>query len=215
MILNILKKKLEDAKGLWTELLPEVLWAYRTTPKTSTGETPYSLVYGTDAVIPVEFGEPSLRYSNESGPSNDESRLQDLDEVEERRDMAHVRMVAQKQQAERYYNKKAKIRPLKVGDYVLKAKSQVAKDPNEGKLGANWDGPHKITAATNKGAFQLETMEGKLQQNNWNIAHLKYFHFLKEVPSKLKGDASRLEVLFITPPGDRISRPSNEGTRHK
>nr|XP_009795505.1 PREDICTED: uncharacterized protein LOC104242179 [Nicotiana sylvestris] len=83
MILNILKKELEDAKGLWPELLPVVLWAYRTTPKTSTGEMPYSLVYGTDVVIPVEVGEPSLRYSNKNGPSNDESRLQDLDEVEE------------------------------------------------------------------------------------------------------------------------------------
>nr|XP_009795539.1 PREDICTED: uncharacterized protein LOC104242209 [Nicotiana sylvestris] len=98
-----------DTKGLWLELLPEVLWAYHTTPKTSTGETPYSLVYETDAVIPVEVRQPSLRYTNESGPSNDESRLQDLDEVEERRDMAHVRMVAQKQQVERYYNKKAKV----------------------------------------------------------------------------------------------------------
>ncbi|XP_075097812.1 uncharacterized protein LOC142175139 [Nicotiana tabacum] len=115
-MLNILKKKLEDAKGLRPELLPEVLWAYRPTPKTSTGEKPYSLVYGTDAVIPVEIEEPSLRYSNESGPSNDESRLQDLDKVEERKDMAHIRMVAQKQQAERYYNKKAKVRPHKVGD---------------------------------------------------------------------------------------------------
>nr|XP_009775499.1 PREDICTED: uncharacterized protein LOC104225418 [Nicotiana sylvestris] len=82
-ILNILKKKLEDAKGLWPELLPEVLWTYHTTPKTSTGEMSYSLVYNTDAVIPDEVEEPSLRYSNESGPSNDESRLQDLDEVEE------------------------------------------------------------------------------------------------------------------------------------
>ncbi|XP_075104084.1 uncharacterized protein LOC142178453 [Nicotiana tabacum] len=126
------------------------------------GETPYSLVYGTDAVIPVEVGEPSLRYSNESGPNNDERRLQDLDEVEERRDMEHIRMVAQKQQAERYYKKKAKVRPLRAGDYVLKAKMQAAKDPNEGKLGTNWDGPYKITATTSKGAFQLETMEGKL-----------------------------------------------------
>nr|XP_016511136.1 PREDICTED: uncharacterized protein LOC107828360 [Nicotiana tabacum] len=80
---NRVYRKLEDAKGLWPELLPEVLWAYRTTPKTSTGEMPYSLVYGTDAVIPVEVREPSLRYSNESGPSNDKSRLQDLDEVED------------------------------------------------------------------------------------------------------------------------------------
>ncbi|XP_070014092.1 uncharacterized protein [Nicotiana sylvestris] len=150
MILNILKKKLEDAKGLWPELLPEVLWAYCTMPKTSTGETPYSLVHGTGAVKPVEVGEPSLRYSNKSGPRNDESRLQDLDEVKERRDMAHVRMVSQKQQVERYYNKKAEVRPLKVGDYILKAKTQVAKDPNEGKLGTNWDEPYKITATANK-----------------------------------------------------------------
>nr|XP_009798646.1 PREDICTED: uncharacterized protein LOC104244841 [Nicotiana sylvestris] len=77
------EKKLENAKGLWPELLLEVLWAYRTTPKKSTGETPYSSVYGTDVVIPVEVGEPSLRYSYESGPRNDESRRQDLDEAEE------------------------------------------------------------------------------------------------------------------------------------
>ncbi|XP_075104664.1 uncharacterized protein LOC142178823 [Nicotiana tabacum] len=146
-------------------------------PKTSTGEIPYSLVYGTDTVIPVEVGEPSLRYSNESGPSNDESRLQDLDEVKERRGMDHIRMVAQKQQVERYNNKRAKVRPLKVGDYVLKAKTQASKDPNEGKLGTNWDGSYKIIAAANKGAFQLEKMGGKLLQNNWNVAHLKYFHF--------------------------------------
>ncbi|XP_075092585.1 uncharacterized protein LOC142172793 [Nicotiana tabacum] len=146
-------------------------------PKTNTGETSYSLVYGTDTGIPVEVGEPSLRYSNESGSSNDESRLQDLDEVEERRDMAHIRMVAQKQQVERYYNKKDKIRPLRVGDYVLKAKTQAAKDPNKGKLGTNWDGSYKIIASASKGAFQLETMEGNLLQNNWNVAHLKYFHF--------------------------------------
>ncbi|XP_070020499.1 uncharacterized protein [Nicotiana sylvestris] len=161
-----MKKKLDDAKGLWPELLPEVLWAYHTIPKTSTGETPYSLVYGTDAVIPVEVGEPSLRYSKESRPSNDESRKQDLDETNERRDMAYVRMIAQKQQAERYYNKKAKVRPLKVQDYVLKAKIQASKDPREGKLGTNWYGPYKITATANKGSFQLETMEGKLLPNN-------------------------------------------------
>ncbi|XP_070009622.1 uncharacterized protein [Nicotiana sylvestris] len=137
VILNILKKKLEDAKGLWPKLLPEVLWTYRIMPKTSTSKTPYSLVYGTDVVIPVEVGEPSLRYSNESGPNNDESRLQDLDEVEERRDMVHIRMVAQKQQVEMYYNKKAKVRPLEVGDYAIKAKTQAVKDPNEGKLGTN------------------------------------------------------------------------------
>ncbi|XP_070050250.1 uncharacterized protein LOC142173677 [Nicotiana tabacum] len=129
-----MKKKLEDAKGLWSKVLPEVLWAYRTTPKTSTGETPYSLVYGTEAVIPVEVGEPNLSYSYESGISNNEGRRQELGEVDKRRDMAYIRMIAQKQQAERYYNKKAKVMPLKVVDYILKAKTQASKNPREGKL---------------------------------------------------------------------------------
>ncbi|XP_019236178.1 PREDICTED: uncharacterized protein LOC109216473 [Nicotiana attenuata] len=128
-ILNIMKKKLENANGLWSEVLSEVLLAYCTMPKTSTWETPHSLVYGTDAIIPVEVGERSLRYSNDSGPRKNENRRQDLDEVEEIRDMAYIRMIAQKQQAEQYYNQKAKIRPLKIGDYVLKAKTQANKDP--------------------------------------------------------------------------------------
>ncbi|XP_070042624.1 uncharacterized protein [Nicotiana tomentosiformis] len=95
-ILKIMKKKLEEAKGLWPEILPEVLWAHIITPKKSIGETPYSLVYGTEAVIPVEVRDPSLRYSHESGTSKDENIRKDLDKVEERRDMALIRMVAQK-----------------------------------------------------------------------------------------------------------------------
>nr|XP_016444776.1 PREDICTED: uncharacterized protein LOC107770033 [Nicotiana tabacum] len=126
-----MKKKLEDAKGLWPELLPEVLWAYRTMTKTSRGEMPYSLVYRTNIVILVKVGEPSLRYSHESESRNDENRRQDLDKAEEQRDMAYIRMITQKQQAERYYNKKTKVRPLKVEDYILKAKTQASKDLRE------------------------------------------------------------------------------------
>ncbi|KAL5579016.1 hypothetical protein UlMin_011458 [Ulmus minor] len=61
-VINIIKRRLEKAKGLWADELPGVLWAYRTTAKTSTGETPFSLAYGTEAVIPVECGIPSARY---------------------------------------------------------------------------------------------------------------------------------------------------------
>ncbi|XP_014490625.1 uncharacterized protein LOC106753338 [Vigna radiata var. radiata] len=59
-IISELKKRLGQAKGLWVEELPEVLWAYRCTPHGSTGETPFNLTYGTDATLPVEIGEPSL-----------------------------------------------------------------------------------------------------------------------------------------------------------
>ena len=60
-ILNRLKRRLDGAKGRWAEELPSVLWAYRTTPKRSTGETPFSLTYGVEAVIPTEVSLCSAR----------------------------------------------------------------------------------------------------------------------------------------------------------
>ena len=58
VIVSGLKKRLNDAKGKWVEELPHVLWTYRTTPRKSTGETPFSLTYGVEAVIPLETGFP-------------------------------------------------------------------------------------------------------------------------------------------------------------
>ncbi|XP_070019502.1 uncharacterized protein [Nicotiana sylvestris] len=127
MTLNIMKKKLENAGGLWPEMLPKVLWAYRTTPTTSTGETPYSLVYGTDVVIPVEVRKLSLRYSNESGPSNDESRRQDLDEAEERRDIAYIRMVAKNNMQSSTTTKNPRSGHSKLGTIYSKTKHRQAR----------------------------------------------------------------------------------------
>ena len=55
MIINGLKKRLEGAKGNWVEELPNIMWAYRMTPRRSTGETPFSMTYSTEAVIPIEI----------------------------------------------------------------------------------------------------------------------------------------------------------------
>ncbi|XP_019242378.1 PREDICTED: uncharacterized protein LOC109222474 [Nicotiana attenuata] len=60
-ILQNLKKRLTNSKQRWKDILPQVLWAYRTTSRSSTGETLFSLVYGAEALIPVEVGELSLR----------------------------------------------------------------------------------------------------------------------------------------------------------
>ncbi|XP_056690068.1 uncharacterized protein [Spinacia oleracea] len=56
-----IKKKLDEAKGLWADELPNVLWSIRTTAKNSTGETPFLLAYGAEAVLPIEMCEPTLR----------------------------------------------------------------------------------------------------------------------------------------------------------
>ena len=55
-LLKIIKTQLEGAKGIWPDELPSVLWAYWTTARTLTGETPFRLAYGINAVIPAEIG---------------------------------------------------------------------------------------------------------------------------------------------------------------
>ena len=72
VIVNGLKKRLDDAKGKWVEELPHVLWTYRTTPRRSTGETPFSMTYGTEAVIPLETGFPMSRTSSFNPNDNNE-----------------------------------------------------------------------------------------------------------------------------------------------
>ncbi|XP_070048163.1 uncharacterized protein [Nicotiana tomentosiformis] len=104
VIIQNLKKRLEAAKGKWPEELPGVLWAYRTMAKSSTGETLLSLVYSDEALILVEVSEPTLRYSQTNEESNDKAMLINLELLEGRRDLEHVRMEAQKQRMERYYN---------------------------------------------------------------------------------------------------------------
>jgi hypothetical protein len=73
-LVRTLKKKLEKKKGAWVEYVPEVLWSYRTTKRTATGETPFSLTYGTEAVIPAKVGSSSFRVAYYNPGLNDEKR---------------------------------------------------------------------------------------------------------------------------------------------
>ena len=66
-------------KGAWVDELPMVLWAHRTTPKEAIGETSFSLVFGTEVVIPVEVGLPSYRVENYAEQGNDVALLENLD----------------------------------------------------------------------------------------------------------------------------------------
>ena len=84
--------KLEKLKGALVEELSFVLCAYRTTTRTSTGETPFSLKYGVEAMIPVEVGLPSYMRTHFESEQKDENRKVSLDLIEELRNSAEVRI---------------------------------------------------------------------------------------------------------------------------
>ncbi|KAG9447626.1 hypothetical protein H6P81_013754 [Aristolochia fimbriata] len=83
---KILKKTVNTHKRSWDEKLPEALWAYRTTARTPTQSTPYSLVYGSEAVLPLEVQLPSLRIAVREGLTTEECaqlRLAELESLDE------------------------------------------------------------------------------------------------------------------------------------
>ena len=85
-----LTKRLDDAKGKWVEELSHILWIYRTTPRRSTGKTPFSMSYGAEVVIPLEIGFPTLRTNSFTPSSNNGLLEKSLDLIEEHRENAMV-----------------------------------------------------------------------------------------------------------------------------
>ena len=113
-LLKIIKTRLEGAKGIWPEELPSVLWAYKTTTRTPTGETPFRLTYGNEAVIPAEIGITSYRVDNQDEVRNDEAIRLQLDLVDEVRAIAEQRLA--RYQDRIAYNSRVQYKDFKVGD---------------------------------------------------------------------------------------------------
>jgi len=173
VILNELKKRLGTTKGRWPEELLQVLWAYSCTPQSTTGKTPYSMVYGTDAMISVELGELTIRRQLERMDLNSEKLMISLDTISKLREKAQIREQASKAIAARRYNTKVKPRSFRPRDLVWRMRSDVRK--NDGKFSANWEGPFRISAVVGKGAYRLEHLSGRVVPRTWNATHLKFY----------------------------------------
>ena len=134
-LLKIIKTQLEGAKGIWPDKLPSVLWAYRTTARTPTEETPFRLAYGADAIILAEVGLTSYRVENYREDKNEEAMRLQLDLVDEAQATAEQRLVRYQNLISKHYNSKVKHRDFQIGDLVLRKVISAAKDPSQGKLG--------------------------------------------------------------------------------
>ncbi|XP_059436622.1 uncharacterized protein LOC132169637 [Corylus avellana] len=94
----------------------------------------------------------------------------------EKQDQAQETMSVYQERVARYVNKRVKHRSFKVGDLVLRKVTIATKDPAEGKLAPNWEGPYKVIECRRAGAFYLEDLEGKPLPRPWNAEHpKKYF----------------------------------------
>ena len=151
-MLRLIKSQLVGAKGAWPEELPNVLWAYRTMTRTPTGETPFNLTYGTEAVISVEVGLTSLRREFFDEQDNNDQLKHNLDLVDKVRDQVAQRMAKYKQKIAEYYNRRVNLKKFNIGDLVLRTVTPATKDPAQGTLGPNWEGPYKVVHYSRQGS---------------------------------------------------------------
>eukprot|EP00253_Pinus_taeda_P011758 PITA_11758 len=91
---------MEAFQNDWDLCIPAVLWAYRTMCKKLMGQEPFPLVYGTEALMPMEYIVPSLQIAALIGMSDHEAleeRFVQLEELEEERFLARFHQQVQKQ----------------------------------------------------------------------------------------------------------------------
>ncbi|KAL0715697.1 hypothetical protein Bca4012_065019 [Brassica carinata] len=129
-------------------------------------------------MAPAEVNVTSLRRAKmpQYVELNQEMLLDALDDLEEKRDQALLRIQNYQNQIESYYNKKVRARPLELGDLVLRKVFENTEELNAGKLGANWEEPYKITKVVKPGIYRLETSRGEAVPRAWNSMHLRRFH---------------------------------------
>ena len=165
--------RLKPYAGKWVQDLPSILWSLRTTPSRATGCTPFFLVYGSEAVLPTEVTHRSRRFQAYDESSSEEGRLDDVDRLEEARDIAVLQSAKYQQGLRRYHNRNVRGRAFLVGDLVLR---KIQTTQNRHKLSPIWEGPFIIAEVTRPGAYRLQRKDGSLVDNSWNIEQLRPFY---------------------------------------
>lgn len=159
---TILRKTVNESKRDWDVKLHAALWAYRTTFKVTTKATPFSLVYGVEAVLPIEFEVPSLRIAVEARLTDKESlrhRLIELEAMDESRRRAAQHTEAIQRRRKVLFDNRNKTRFLQPGMLVLIQDARKIDFPS--KFDAVWLGPYLVVEAFLNNSVQLETLNGQ------------------------------------------------------
>ena len=158
-------------------MLFSTLWVYRTSVKTSIGFTPFQLVYGLEAVLPIECEISSLRMAIELLPatSEEERRLLYLAQLDENRRDAALAIESHAKRIKAQYNRNVTPRNFSEGDLVL-LYDQANDKLGAGKFVPMWRGPNVVKRKLAKGAYELVDFDGVSLGKPRNGLYLKRYY---------------------------------------
>ncbi|XP_074288350.1 uncharacterized protein LOC141613507 [Silene latifolia] len=161
---NLVKKMVSKSKRDWHKRLGEALWAYHTMYRTPTQSTPYALVYGVEAVLPLELEILSIPMAIQMGlaeAENENLRLAELEALDEKRLDAQQKLKCYQARLSRAFNKKVCPRAFQVGDMVLAVRRPIIMPRKAGsKFTSKWDGPYVIQEVYTNGAYKIVDNDG-------------------------------------------------------
>ena len=135
------------------------------------------MTYESEAIIPLETGFSTLRTNQFTVKENDHLLSVSLELIDERREVAMVKIAYYQQKLRQEYDKRVKARPLAPGDLVLRKVVGTTKNPSWGKLGSNCEGLYMITLVASIGAYYLEDLDKNVVPRPWNVNNLRRYYY--------------------------------------
>ena len=177
IIIGLIKKHIGRYPKSWHSTLEQVLWACRNSPRESTGTTPYKLVYGHDAMLPVEINLGSLRIQKQDELPIDtywDLMFDELNELHDDRITALENVIRQKERIAKIYGNKIKYKSFKVDELVWKVILPMDKKCREfGKWSPKWEGPFKVVKVFSGNAYALVEVNSGFRIKSINGKYLK------------------------------------------
>jgi hypothetical protein len=162
-LMTILKKTVGDNKRSWDSKIKFALWADRITKKSSTGKSPFELVYGLDVTLPVHLKLPVYQFVQKYGLDEDfhQNRIDQIIELDENRRKALNQSIRNQEKIKRTFDKSSRQRDFQTGDTILLWDKRREKPGSHGKFDSLWAGPYIIQDIAGKNSFFLSRLDGE------------------------------------------------------
>ena len=161
-------------------MLSEALWAHHISRHGATKVTPFELVYGQEAVLPIEVNLDAYRLAKQNDLSAIDyynSMMDNIDEVTGKRMKSLKEIEKDKLRVARAYNKKVKDKSFQVGDLVWKTILPLGMKNNKfGKWSPSWEGPYRIVKVIFGNSYMMETRQGDRLPRAINGRYLKKYY---------------------------------------
>jgi ribonuclease HI len=176
-LVNVIKKVLDQNKRSWHIHLKYALWANRISTKRSIGISPFQMVYGTEAVLPVNLALPVIKLWQDQNeePNHVTRRINQMIEVQELRVEVDEKVQKYQEDMKALFDLKAKDREFLPGDLVLRWGARREEAAKHGKFDHLWYGPFRVSAPEGKNSFLLENIDGEVLSAPVNGRYLKHY----------------------------------------